>query len=73
MLQIMLTCARTGQFVPTGIETDLDTFITLPDVVSQTRCPACSGIHFWTKRETWLCRGQGARRASMPAVVVTGR
>ena len=27
MLQILFACARTGQFVPTGIETDLDTFI----------------------------------------------
>ena len=26
MLQIMFVCARTSQFVPTGIETDLDTF-----------------------------------------------
>ncbi len=25
MLQILFACARTGQFVPTGIETDLDT------------------------------------------------
>jgi hypothetical protein len=72
MLQIMLTCARTGQFVSTGIETDLETFITLPDVVSQLRCPACAGTHFWTKRETWLCRGEGAARSSLPAEVVTG-
>ena len=31
MLQIMLACTRTGQFVPTGIETDIDTFIALPE------------------------------------------
>lgn len=72
MLQIMLTCARTGQFVPTGIETDLDTFINLPDVLSRTRCAACGSTHFWTKRETWLCRGEGAARTSLPAAVVTG-
>jgi hypothetical protein len=73
MLQIMLTCARTGQFVSTGIETDLETFITMPEVVSQTRCAACGGTHFWTKRETWLGRGEGACRTSLPAAVLTGR
>jgi hypothetical protein len=49
MLQIMLTCTRTGKFVPTGIETDIDTFIALPEVLSLTRCPACGGNHYWTK------------------------
>jgi hypothetical protein len=42
MLQILFACARTGQFVPTGIETDLDTFIALPEVLSLSQCPACS-------------------------------
>jgi hypothetical protein len=27
MLQIMIACKRTGQFVPAGIETDIDTFM----------------------------------------------
>ena len=35
MLHIMLAGVRTGQFVPTGIETDLDTFL-LPFL---RRCP----------------------------------
>jgi hypothetical protein len=29
MLQIMIACTRNGQLVPTGIETDVDTFIAL--------------------------------------------
>jgi hypothetical protein len=36
----MLACTRTGQFVPTGIETDLDTFIALPEALSKIKCPA---------------------------------
>ena len=40
MLQILFACARTGQFVPTGIETDLDTFIALPEVLALSQCPA---------------------------------
>jgi hypothetical protein len=55
MLQIMLACTRTGQFVPTGIETDIDTFIALPEALSLTRCPACGGNHYWTKSQTWIC------------------
>ena len=49
MLHIMLACVRTGQFVPTGIETDLDTFIALPEALSLTQCRACGGNHYWTK------------------------
>ena len=29
MLQIVIACTRNGQFVPTGTETDVDTFIAL--------------------------------------------
>jgi hypothetical protein len=29
MFQIMIACRRTGQFVPAGIETDIDAFIAL--------------------------------------------
>ena len=43
MLQIVIACTRNGQFVPTGIETDVDTFIALPEALSLTRCPACGG------------------------------
>ena len=46
MLQIMIACRRTGQFVPAGIETDIDTFIALPEALSLTRCPACGGNHY---------------------------
>jgi hypothetical protein len=44
MLQIMFACVRTGQFVSTGIETDLDTFLALPEVLSQAQSghPSCA-------------------------------
>jgi hypothetical protein len=44
MLQIVIACTRNGQFVPTGIETDVDTFIAVPEALSLTRCPACGAI-----------------------------
>ena len=50
MLQIMLACTRTGQFVPTGIETDLDTFIALPEALSKIKCPACGNDHYLDKK-----------------------
>jgi hypothetical protein len=46
MLQIMLARTRTGQFVPTGIETGIDTFIALPQVLCLTLCPACASNHY---------------------------
>lgn len=67
MLHIMLACARTHRFVSTGIETDIDTFIALPEVLCLTHCPACGGIHHWTKSEAWICHGEG----KLPAQVLS--
>jgi hypothetical protein len=67
MLQIMFACARTGQFVPTGIETDLDTFMALPEVLSLSRCPACGRSHYWTKSETWISDSLRKCPAALPA------
>ena len=72
MLQIMIACRRTGQFVPTGIETDIDTFIALPEALSLTRCPACGGNHYWTKSQTWICNTESSSRALLPAEIVGG-
>ena len=72
MLQIMIACKRTGQFVPAGIETDIDTFIALPEALSLTRCPACGGNHYWTKSQTWICTVESSLRALLPAEIVGG-
>jgi hypothetical protein len=70
MLQIMLACPRTGQFVPTGIETDIDTFIALPEALSLTWCPACGGNHYWTKSQAWICSTECSTGALLPADIV---
>lgn len=67
MLQIMFACARTGQFVPTGIETDLDTFMALPEVLSLSQCRACGRSHYWTKSETWIFDSLRKYPAALPA------
>jgi hypothetical protein len=66
MLHIMLACARTHEFVSTGIETDLESFIALPEILSLLQCPACGHTHHWTKSETWICQGTD----KLPAQVI---
>ena len=73
MLQIMFACVRTGQFVPTGIETDLDTFMALPEVLSLSQCPACGGSHYWTKSETWISDSLRKCPAALPADTILPR
>jgi hypothetical protein len=52
---IMIKCPRVGRPVSTGIEVaDVDQ---LPTVVARTQCPACGGVHEWTKDDTWLADG----------------
>jgi hypothetical protein len=73
MLQILFACPRTRQFVPTGIETDLDTFIALPEVLSLSQCPACGRSHYWSKSETWISDSLRTRSATLPADSVLPR
>jgi len=73
MLHIMFACARTGRFVPTGIETDLDTFLALPEVLSLSQCSACGRSHYWTKCETWISDSLGKCLAALPADTVLPR
>jgi hypothetical protein len=64
--------ALAAAFVPTGIETDVDTFISLPEALSLTRCPACGGNHYWTKSQTWICNTESSSRALLPAEIIGG-
>jgi hypothetical protein len=73
MLQIVIACTCNGQFVPTGMETDVDTFIALPEALSLTRCPACGANHYWTKSQTWICNTASSSWALLPADIVSGR
>ena len=51
---VMIACPRTGRAVSTGIETDPNSFASLPDEPARTKCPACDRVHVWWKREAWL-------------------
>ena len=47
---ITILCPRTGQQVPTGLETDSTTFEAIDDVRARVTCWACGGEHIWSKR-----------------------
>jgi hypothetical protein len=55
MFSIMINCARTGRAISTGIDTDLDTFARIPDVIANARCPLCRADHVWSKAIAWIC------------------
>jgi hypothetical protein len=73
MLQILFACSRTGKFVPIGIETDLDTFIALPEILSLSECPACGRSHYWTKSETWISDSLRNCSTALPANSILAR
>jgi hypothetical protein len=51
---LMIRCPRTGQVVPTGIETDPHSLRELPDTLVYTPCPYCGTDHAWWPDEAWL-------------------
>lgn len=61
---IMIRCPTTNQLVPVGIDTDKDSFQSLPDVrATPIRCPACGQEHAWSKKDALLeTTGRAMRR-----------
>jgi hypothetical protein len=57
---VMITCPNTGRAVPTGIETDAESFASLSDTLTQSKCPVCGSVHVWWKREAWLVLDGGS-------------
>ena len=52
---IMIRCPTTDELIPVGIDTDRDTFDSLPEVPARpVRCPACGGQHAWSKKDALL-------------------
>jgi hypothetical protein len=55
---IMIKCPSTGRAVSTEIEMhNVDNVDRLPFVVATMVCPACGGVHKWTKDDAWLAAG----------------
>lgn len=51
---LIIKCPNTGRDISTGIETDKDTFATMPNDVVETRCPHCRTKHSWRPRDARL-------------------
>ena len=52
---ILIRCTTTQELVPVGIDTDKDSFGSLPEVKSMlVRCPVCGKDHTWTKSDAIL-------------------
>jgi hypothetical protein len=51
---IVVLCPVTGVEFEVGIETDRESFATLPDVTSTAYCPHCLAVHEWSPAHAWL-------------------
>jgi len=51
---VMVKCPQTGHAIPTGIQTDRESFGRRAVFFSRTRCPICRTDHAWFAREAWV-------------------
>ena len=52
---ILIRCPTTDQLIPVGINTDQESFESLPNVVARAiRCPHCGKNHTWSKADAIL-------------------
>lgn len=54
MGMVMIECPQTGRAIPTGIQTDRDSFMRSAVFFSRTRCPICDTDHSWFAPEAWV-------------------
>lgn len=52
---IMIRCPTMNQLVPVGIDTDKESFSSLPDVdAAPIQCPLCGQAHAWSPADAIL-------------------
>jgi hypothetical protein len=57
---VVIICPKTGQEVPTGIVTDIQTFVGLPKGETQLDCSVCGDVHTWRARDATLALSSAA-------------
>jgi len=70
MGMVMVKCPLTGRAIPTGIETDRESFQRSTVFFARTRCPICRTDHAWFAREAWVRESiarEERRKAVAPA------
>lgn len=66
---IMIRCPVHAAIIPTGLNTEVVQFKTLPDCAVPLACPACEQTHFWRPKDAWVFGEEPAparRNASGP-------
>jgi hypothetical protein len=54
MGKVFTTCPDSGREIPTGLETDADSFARMPEFVARVFCPYCKVDHNWTKHNSFI-------------------
>jgi len=54
MAAILTRCPRTDRPIPTGLDTSMVVFESLPKVPIPVRCQACGNEHYWTRSTAWV-------------------
>jgi hypothetical protein len=53
-VRVMIRCHTTGRAVATGVETVPRAWRDRPLGINKVSCPACNGIHAWSKSDAYL-------------------
>jgi hypothetical protein len=54
MGMVMISCPKTGAAIPTGIQTDRESFRSSAVFFARTFCPKCRTAHEWFASDAWL-------------------
>lgn len=54
MSALVVNCPKTGQRISTGIEIESEDLSRLPEIRARVDCPACGGVHAWTRADAYL-------------------
>ena len=57
---VVIVCPKTGQEVPTGVVTDIESFADLPRGKSQFQCAVCGDIHEWSATDAMLAQSSAS-------------
>jgi hypothetical protein len=63
---VAIRCPRTGEEVPTGIETNISDFATLPKGETPLLCPACGHTHMWSRKDMFLAHSMSGLEGHRP-------
>jgi hypothetical protein len=54
MVEVLITCPKTGKPVPTGFKMEPDSFDSNQMFDNAFQCPQCSLMHTWSKKDAFL-------------------